>query len=216
VDDHDHVDQGDHKHRFCFGGFDKLALPVMALNATTLGIPCIYYGTEQLFDGEGSGDYGDRYIRESMFGGEFGAFRSRGRHFFLEDQTVYRELTKIHQLRASLLPLRRGRQFLRQISGPGDGANFGFPQIMGGRMLSIVAWSRVFNANEILCAINTDPDHANTVYVTIDTDLHASGDHLTCLYSTNAAEIGRPLAVQAKNGKAVLLTVPPAGFVVYR
>jgi len=215
VDDHDHVDQGDQKHRFCAGGFDKLALPVMALNATTLGIPCIYYGTEQLFDGQGSGDFGDRYIREAMFGGEFGAFRSRGRHFFLEDQSAYQELAKIHKLRSNLLPLRRGRQYLRQISGQGDGVNFGYPQIQGGRMLAIVAWSRIFNDNEVLCAINTDPDHATTAYVTIDYDLHAPGSHLTCLYSTNSAEIGRPLTVEARNGKAVLFTVPAAGFVVY-
>src|SRR5262249_15593627 len=52
VDDHDHLDEGEHKHRFSAGGFEKLALAVLALNATTLGIPCIYYGTEQLFDGE--------------------------------------------------------------------------------------------------------------------------------------------------------------------
>ena len=56
VDDHDHVDQGEHKRRFCAGGFEKLALAVLALNATTMGIPCIYYGTEQLFDGEGAGN----------------------------------------------------------------------------------------------------------------------------------------------------------------
>jgi glycosidase len=215
VDDHDHVDQGDFKHRFCAGGFQKLDLAVMALNSTTLGIPCIYYGTEQLFDGQGSGDFGDRYIREAMFGGEFGAFRSRGRHFFVEDQRVYQELAKIHKLRASLLPLRRGRQYLRQISGPGDGVNFGFPNVMGGRMLSIVAWSRVFNDVEVLCAINTDPDHATTAFVTIDNDLHDAGSHLTCMYSTNSAEIGQPLIVEARNGKAVRLTVPPAGFVVY-
>lgn len=91
---------------------------MLALNATTLGIPCIYYGSEQLFDGEGGGDAADRFIRESMFGGKFGAFRSRGRHFFIEDnQHVYQELSKIHKLRSQQLTLRRGRQFLRPISG---------------------------------------------------------------------------------------------------
>ena len=50
-----------------------------------MGIPCIYYGAEQLFDGAGGGDGADRYIRETMFGGEFGAFRSKQRHFFRED-----------------------------------------------------------------------------------------------------------------------------------
>src|SRR5260370_2137024 len=76
VDDHDHVDQGDQKHLFCAGGFEKLALAVMALNATTLGIPCIYYGTEQLFDGEGGGNASDPVIHEVMFGDGLGAFLS--------------------------------------------------------------------------------------------------------------------------------------------
>ena len=48
-----------------------MLLNALALNATTLGIPCIYYGTEQGFDGAGDND---RFIRESMFGGTFGRF----------------------------------------------------------------------------------------------------------------------------------------------
>ena len=215
VDDHDHVDQGGQKHRFCAGGFEILALAAMAVNATTLGIPCIYYGTEQLFDGEGGGDSADRYIRESMFGGKFGAFRSHDRHFFREvGQPVYQELAKIHKLRAGHLPLRRGRQFLRQISG--DGQNFGFPTRIGaGRMQSVVAWSRIFNEQELLCAINTDPDADRGAFVTIDNDLHAAGSALTCIYSTKGAEIGQTINVEARNGKAVFLNVPAAGFVVY-
>ena len=213
VDDHDHVDQGGQKHRFCAFGFEKLALAVMALNATTLGIPCIYYGTEQLFDGEGGGDASDRYIRESMFGGTFGAFRSKDRHFFNESGFVYQEMSKIHKLRAERLPLRRGRQFLRQISG--DGQHFGFPERIGGKMRSIVAWSRIFNDDELLCAINTDPDQETGAFVTIDNDLHASGSVLTCVYSSKASEIGQKLTVESKNGKAVFLKVPVAGFVVY-
>jgi glycosidase len=213
VDDHDHVDQGGQKHRFCAGGFEKLALLVLALNATTIGIPCIYYGTEQLFDGAGGGDGADRYIREAMFGGEFGAFRSRGHHCFNEDQPVYGQLAAIHKLRSQHLPLRRGRQFLRQISG--NGIDFGFPEKMGGRLFSIVAWSRIFDEKELLCAINTDPDHATQAFVTIDNDLHTAGSRLTCLYSTQAAEVGQTLPVEARNGKAVSLSVPPAGFVIY-
>jgi glycosidase len=214
LDDHDHVDQGEHKHRFCAGGFEKLALAVLALNATTLGIPCIYYGTEQLFDGEGAGDWADRYIREAMFGGEFGPFRSRGHHCFREDHPVYRELAKIHGLRRQELVLRRGRQFLRPISG--NGLDFGFPARLGAGLLrSIVAWSRIFDDREVLAAINTDPDTALTAFVTIDNDLHAAGERLTCLYSTEASEVGGRVAVEARNGRAVLVRVPAAGFVVY-
>ena len=54
------------------------------MNATTLGIPCFYYGTEQHLDGSGGGTNADRYIREAMFGGEFGPFRAGDRHVFDE------------------------------------------------------------------------------------------------------------------------------------
>lgn len=211
VDDHDHVDQGNQKHRFSAGGFAKLIVPAVALNAATIGIPCMYYGTEQLFDGEGGSD---RFIREAMFGGEFGAFRSHGHHCFDEDQPTYRVLAEIHKLRQSQITLRRGRQFLRPISG--NGQDFGIPRRFGSeRMLSIVAWSRIFSDQELLCAINTDPDRATSAFATIDDDLHAAGSRLTCLYSTKSSEIGQTIPVEARNGKAVFLTVPPAGFVVY-
>jgi hypothetical protein len=133
--------------------------------------------------------------------------------FFNEDQPVYRQLAEIHKLRSDQLTLRRGRQFLRQISG--DSVNFGFPEKMNGRILSIVPWSRIFNDNELLCAINKDPDQDRTAFVTIDHDLHTAGGRLTCLYSTRPAETGRTLLVEARNGKAVSLTAPSAGFVVY-
>ncbi len=214
LDDHDHVDQGDRKQRFAAGGSGGLTLAVMGLNACTLGIPCVYYGSEQLFDGEGSGGGGDRYIREAMFGGEFGAFRSRGRHFFLEDGFVFQELRKIHRLRRSLLPLRRGRQYLREISG--NGIDFGIPKRIGSDLMrSIVAWSRIFNEVEVLCALNTDPFSPGSAFVTIEDALHEAGDVLTCLYSTASAEIGRTITVEAKNGKAVALSVPASGFVIY-
>ena len=56
-DDHDQVRKGNNKARFCADkDADKVVLNVLALNATTLGIPCIYYGTEQGFDGHGDND----------------------------------------------------------------------------------------------------------------------------------------------------------------
>lgn len=211
VDDHDQVWKGNDKARFCARDHGaELALAALALNATTLGIPCIYYGSEQAFDGQGDND---RYIREAMFGGEFGAFRSRRRHCFAEDHPLYREFAKILALRRQKLPLRRGRQYLRPISG--NGADFGLPAMIGDRMRSVVPWSRIFADREVLAAINTDAQQPRTAWVTIDDRLHRAGDRLTCLYSTDAAQIGKDVAVEPRNGKAVLLTVPAAGFVVY-
>jgi glycosidase len=211
VDDHDQVRKGRDKARFCAGeDGSKLVLNALALNATSMGIPCIYYGSEQAFDGRG-GD--DRYLREAMFGGEFGPFGSRHRHSFIEEHPVYRELAKILSVRKEKLALRRGRQYLRPISG--DGHHFGLPEMIGGRLRSVVPWSRIFDDREVLLAINTDPVQPRTAWATIDDGLHRTGDRLACLYSTDPGEIGREVAVEARNGKAVMLTVPAAGFVVY-
>ncbi len=51
--------------------------------------------------------------------------------------------------------------------------------------------------------------------MTIDDDLHRAGDKLRCLYSTDPGQIDTAITVEARNGKAVLLTVPAAGFVIY-
>ncbi|MDO9009904.1 MAG: alpha-amylase family glycosyl hydrolase, partial [Thiobacillus sp.] len=146
-DDHDQVRKGDNKARFCAGGGTLLAVNALALNALTLGIPCIYYGSEQGLDGEGGND---RYLREAMFGGDFGAFRSRGRHCFDENHPIYVALARLLAVRRQHLALRRGRQYLRAISG--NGHDFGEPRMIGGELRSVVA----FTNREWLCAINTD------------------------------------------------------------
>jgi glycosidase len=212
-DDHDQVRKGSHKARFCAGSPDwpRLLINVLALNATTLGIPCIYYGSEQGFDGQGDND---RYIREAMFGGEFGAFRTRQRHFFNEDQPVYRELAKILALRKEKIALRRGRQYLREISG--DGQNFGYPVMLGGRMLSVVPWSRSFDDQNLLLALNTDPNQSRSAWVDLDANNYPAEVQLQCLYSTDPAQIGKRLSVQVSSGRSVVkLDVPAAGFVVF-
>lgn len=114
IDDHDQVWRPVvSKGRYCSEGFGaELLMGAFALNLFTLGIPCIYYGTEQALDG--CSDYGenpypaDQYIREAMFGGEFGPFRSRGVHVFNERQKTYIELAKMTALRKREIALRRG------------------------------------------------------------------------------------------------------------
>ena len=215
-DDHDQVRKGNNKARFSHdegpGQQDnhQLILNALALNVTTMGIPCIYYGSEQCFDGHGGND---RFIREAMFGGNFGAFESKERHFFNEEGGVYQEFSKILQIRKDNIVIRRGRQYLRPISG--DGIHFGLPRMIGGRIRSVVPWSRLHNKREVLQAINTDAFAPRTAWITIDNGLHGAGDTLTCLYSSDPSQIGTTVAVEARNGKAVLVTVPAAGFVIY-
>jgi glycosidase len=217
IDDHDQVWRGGETprySRFCDEDEgEKLVLAALALNLTTLGIPCIYYGTEQRFDGEGGSD---QYIHEAMFSDSFNTFQSKDCHFFDESNTVFREVSKICTLRRKYATLRRGRQYLREISA--DGKGFGIPHIIGDRMKSIVAWSRIFADQEILCAINTDTVSWTEAFVTIDSDLHDEGSSLSRIYmspfegSSHAIETAR---VESLNGKAIKIAIPPSGFVVY-
>ena len=142
VDDHDQVRKGTAKWRFCGDDrFRDLAFNVLAVQLTTMGIPCIYYGSEQGFDSGGRPSGSDLVLRENMFGGRFGGLCTQGRHFFNEDGDLYRALAALIDLRKKLLPLRRGRQVLHHISG--DGVNFGLPHRLGERMRSLVCWSRL-------------------------------------------------------------------------
>lgn len=215
IDDHDQVWRGRDKGRFCSeGSGTQLIKAALALNLFTLGIPCIYYGTEQGFDGQGGSD---QYIREAMFGGAFGAFRSKNRHFFDENNAIWKTAAGLAELRSKEMALCRGRQYLREISG--DGVHFGPPGLVGPPpMRSIIAWSRLFAGEEVLCAISTDPDpHAElSVRVTVDSEVHPAGSTLALLYSSSAAGVPESLQVESRNGRSVVqVKVPPGGVAVY-
>ena len=109
---------------------------------------------------------------------------------------------------AAAQALRRGRQYLRQISA--DGVSFGPPGLR-----SLVPWSRLFADGEVVCAMNTDPLLPHTAWVTVDAGLHAPGSALVCRYSTEPGQEGGEVVVEARNGSAVLITVPAAGFAIY-
>ena len=220
-DDHDQVG-ADRKFRFCGQRADSYRfLPVaLGLNLTTAGIPCIYYGTEQGFNGADhrTGDdkgFSDAFLRECMFGGEFGSLQSSGRHFFNERHEVYRFIREVCELRRRHIALRRGRQYLRQVSATGSEGDFHYPQPLGGELHWVVAWSRIFANREYLCAINTDANQPLGVWGTVDHDLNPCGNRMTCLLSTDPAQKGLEVTVDNRNGSAVRITVPPAGFVVY-
>jgi glycosidase len=219
VDDHDQVRKGAAKSRLCGDSrFRDLAFNVVATQLTTMGIPCIYYGTEQGFDSGGRPSGSDLVLRENMFGGRFGGKCTQDRHFFDEDTALYRALAGLIDLRKKLLPLRRGRQMLHEISG--DGINFGMPRLLGERMRSIVAWSRLFVDQEVLIAFSTDQEQTLTAYSTVAPRFRAPGDLLKLIFWHTPAASPMPpeeLVVERRGERlAVRLTVPPAGFLIYQ
>jgi glycosidase len=219
VDDHDQVRKGLGKWRFCGDEhFRDLVFNVMAVQLTTMGIPCIYYGSEQGFDSGGRPNGSDHVLRENMFGGRFGSFCSQGRHFFNEDGDLYQALAALIELRKKLLPLRRGRQALHHISG--DGVTFGLPHRVGERMRSLVSWSRLFIDQEVLVAVNTDETQPVTAYSTVAPTFRIEGDPFHLIFWYAPKRVSPPpslLTVERKGGPlAVRMTLPPAGFAIYQ
>jgi glycosidase len=182
LDDHDQVRNGNQEHRFCgMEDFRDLVFNALAVNLTTPGIPCIYYGTEQAFDSGGQPNSNDRVLRENMFGGGFGGKCSRGVHFFDEDAPLFNAVSKLTQLRRSVIALRRGRQYMHEVSG--DGVHFGPPAKLGDRLLTLITWSRVMADHELLLVFNTDESDKHTMYSTLNPNLRREGEEVRLLFS---------------------------------
>jgi glycosidase len=195
LDDHDHVFGP--KLRFATGAASShQAVAGVAIQLFTLGIPCVYYGTEQGFAGPEPSEWrfldrfggSDVYLREAMFGPEhpkadgltglaggadtglpgFGAFGTSGRHCFDPAHGAYRRIAALSAVRAAFPVLRHGRQYLRPIS------LFGGPfDVRGGGEL--LAWSRILDDEEAVCVVNTHGTAARGADVLVDAGLNAGG-----------------------------------------
>jgi hypothetical protein len=185
------------------------AAAAVALQLFTLGIPCIYYGTEQALGGPEPSERqwlpewgrADRYLREAMFGPlhprasgragidpqaldtslpGFGPFGTAGHHCFDERFPVYLRIAALAALRVAFPVLRHGRQYLRPISNFNQ--PFAFPPAG-----EIIAWSRILDDEEALCVINPNGLAARGGDVVIDAALNRPGDTMTVILNTAQA-----------------------------
>lgn len=170
VDNHDQMSRPYRRfmHRNPHG---KQAVLAIGFLLTSQGVPCIYYGTEQGFDGGGEND---SYVRECMFGGQWGAFDSTGFHFFNTNHPIFKGISAIARVRAQEPALRYGRQYFREISG--NGTDFGHP--LDGKCT--LAFSRILDTTEILVALNLDT-YPKKDFITVDSALTPSGRSMTNL-----------------------------------
>jgi alpha-amylase len=168
VDNHDSFWQ---PGRFAWNAPDDQVIGTIGYLLCALGTPCIYYGTEQGFEGHG----GDNQMREAMF--DRG---QAGRNLLNTDCRIYKEISAIAAVMRSSQPLRFGRMYFRQISG--DGVHFGFPF---GNTYTL-AFSRLLYGREMLVAYNVSGD-ARADCVVVDASLHQPGDRMTYLYGGNGS-----------------------------
>ncbi len=176
VDNHDQTGRSPRGRFLHNNPFRRQVILAIGYLLTSMGIPCIYYGTEQGFDG--GGDH-DKYIRECMFGGKWGAFNTTGYHFFNRENSLYKEIAQIASIRRDEPALRYGRQYFREVSG--NGIDFGFP--IDGKCT--LAYSRILDDTEILIAINLD-SQSRKDFITVDSNLMPEGRRLTDLLRPDA------------------------------
>jgi glycosidase len=207
-DDHDHVFGP--KLRFSSdAASEHQVVAAIALQLFTLGIPCVYYGTEQAFAGPEPSERkwlpfwgdGDRYLREAMFGplhpresgraglspesvdGDlpgFGPFGTAGRHCFDEGHPVFVRTKAMLAVRAAFPSLRHGRQYLRSAAIAGAP----FAPVGAGEILP---WSRILDDEEALCVVNTHGLQNRGGDVIVDASMNAHDAEFRVILNTAQA-----------------------------
>jgi glycosidase len=198
LDDHDHV--FGEKIRFSTNASnDHQVVAGVAMQLFGLGIPCIYYGTEQSFAGpEASGQHWlpnfgttDTYLRETMFGPEHPRFSGLAGlaagaagldaaspgfgPFGTTGAHCFNPAAPAYERIAGLIRVRNDFPVLRygrqyQRQISNFGAAFSLPGPG-----ELIVWSRILDDEEALCIVNghgTDPRGAD---VLIDASINASG-----------------------------------------
>jgi len=206
ADDHDNI--GTSRIRFAYKTPQHQVLACIALQMLCLGIPCIYYGTEQEFRGpeenayeylvdEGWGE-SDRYLREAMFGptnplevgaaginGQrsslqgFGPFGTSGVHCFDQNYYVYKKTKEIIDIRKKYSAFRYGRQYQRQTS------YLTYPFSLETQEGQIVAWSRILDSDEFVCILNTHGTEKRGARVVVDSRLNNVGERFKLILNTS-------------------------------
>jgi glycosidase len=163
VDNHDSFWQ---PGRISAGASDEQVIAAIGYLLCALGAPCIYYGTEQGFEGGGS----DNNMREAMFDKNI-----PGANLLNMGCTIYKQIAEIAKVVREIPALRFGRMYFRQISG--DGIHFGFPY---GTDYTL-AFSRVVYGGEVLVAFNVSNNARNDAIV-IGAEFHQMGETMSFLY----------------------------------
>lgn len=127
----------------------------LALLFTLLGVPCLYYGTEQGLSGRGEGDAA---VREALWGKA---------NPFDRTHPFFRTVETLAALRRAEPALRYGRQYFRPLSG--DGVHFGVSGFRGG----VLAFSRILDEDEIVVVANTGALDEWSGEVLVDRAMHA-------------------------------------------
>jgi len=196
IDNHDQVGQT-FKKRFGNGATDNQIIAGIGFLLCALGTPCIYYGTEQGFDGSG----GDFNIREAMFSLEDPALNALNK-----SARIYKEIAFIATFRKQSPVLKFGRMYMRELSD--DGKTFHLPIFKK----CLLAFSRVLYDQEIIVAYNSSLTDQDEEYILVDPILNPEGSKFKFIYGQS----GHISVLRNEEGDRhfIKLKLEPAQFVI--
>jgi len=160
IDNHDQVGQVI-KTRFGHDATEAQIIAGIGFLLCALGTPCIYYGTEQGFQGSGEGDWN---IREAMFNLDNNTENALNQH-----NIIYRQIATLASLRKESAVLKFGRMYMRESSR--SGKNFYLPVYSD----CMLAFSRILYDEEMLIVYNHSLAWEDEEYIIVDKHLNAEG-----------------------------------------
>jgi glycosidase len=185
------LDNHDQNNRFYFrpdadphAFDDQLTLGLGCLFGL-IGIPCLYYGTEQGL--HGGGNYAEA-VREALWGKPDG---------FDQTSAFYRAVQQLAALRRAHPALRYGRQYLRPVSG--NGSQFGISTTFPG----VLAFSRVLSDREMLVVANTQTQATWNGSVLVDFGLNPPNAPYRILFSNQQAPTPPQAVIQTPSDTTV-------------
>ncbi|HKQ77658.1 MAG TPA: alpha-amylase family glycosyl hydrolase [Blastocatellia bacterium] len=211
LDDHDHV-FGD-KLRFSTNAASEHQVAAgVVLQLFTLGIPCIYYGTEQALAGPEASEQmwlpewgrSDRYLREAMFGPTHP--RKPGRDsltpapdcldaslpgfgpFGTAGHHCFDETNPVYLRIAAACEARKKYPVLRvgrQYIRPIS--EIGAEDFKNAGSGDFAAWSRILDDEEALCVVNSNGREERSGRALVDADLNPSGGMMIVVLNTATA-----------------------------
>jgi len=160
LDNHDQVGQII-KARFGHDASIQQIIAGVGFLLCALGTPCIYYGTEQGFQGAGEEDWS---VRESMF-----CLSDTTSNALNKNSVIYQEISKLAAIRKNNPVLKFGRMYMRESSE--DGRVFRMPITSD----CLLAFSRILYDEECIIVFNCSAVSDDEEYIVVDRYLNAEG-----------------------------------------
>jgi alpha-amylase len=192
----------DFKHRFGHNATPEQIVAGMGFLICALGAPCIYYGTEQGFEGNGMDD---RYIREGMFDPD-----DKETNVLNQESWIYKNIAVLAHLRQKEAILKFGRMYFRETSE--NGLDFQFPNCEE----CLLAFSRILYQGEILIVYNSSPKDTKEEYIVVDSIINKEVIRMECIYG-NTKKIPIEKNIDQQDGRLFIkVKLKPMEFLIFK